>query len=185
MINFGANCTKCDLSMTRRNVVWGEGESDVPLMLVGEAPGAAEDMSGSPFAGAPGKLMRRMLLESGWTSEEVYITNRVKCRPPTNRDPLPGEQDSCAPWLVMEITAIRPKIILFLGRVAGTIAHVGVEKLTEQHRIARAMTFGGHTVLTLVTYHPGYALRNGDQAQDIIRNDLKLVRLLANGLVAQ
>lgn len=109
-------CTKCSLHKTRNNVVFGEGNPDAKLMLVGEAPGREEDIQGKPFVGEAGKLLTKMLKAINLKREDVYIGNILKCRPPHNRDPKPDEIAVCKPYLEKQIELIKPEIILALGR---------------------------------------------------------------------
>ncbi len=111
-------CRKCPLHKTRRNVVFGKGNENAILMLIGEAPGYREDMTGEPFVGAAGELLSKMLKAIHLTREEIYIANVLKCRPPNNRDPKPDEVSACKGYLVRQVELIKPKIILALGRHA-------------------------------------------------------------------
>nr|MBQ4318303.1 uracil-DNA glycosylase [Clostridia bacterium] len=112
------NCTKCPLHETRTNCVFGTGSRTAKLMFVGEAPGEKEDLSGIPFVGAAGQLFDKFLCAVGIEREEVYIANMLKCRPPKNRDPLPGEQDLCIEYLREQVRLISPKLIVCLGRIS-------------------------------------------------------------------
>ena len=111
-------CTKCPLSETRTNVVFGSGDADANLMFVGEAPGAEEDRQGLPFVGRAGGLLTELLEGIGMTREEVWITNVLRCRPPGNRDPQPIEIESCHPYLERQVELIRPRVIATLGNFA-------------------------------------------------------------------
>src|SRR5437588_9162166 len=102
------DCVKCPLSETRTNVVFGMGNADADLMFVGEAPGANEDQQGLPFVGAAGKLLETLLGEIGLSRGDVFIANVLKCRPPGNRDPRPGEIENCSPYLLRQIELIAP-----------------------------------------------------------------------------
>ena len=113
-----AACEKCELHKTRTNCVFGVGNARAKLMFVGEAPGEKEDLSGTPFVGAAGKLLDKYLEAVGIDREEVYIANILKCRPPKNRDPLPEEEDACIGYLREQVKLIRPKIIACLGRIS-------------------------------------------------------------------
>ncbi|MGE5227910.1 MAG: uracil-DNA glycosylase, partial [Planctomycetaceae bacterium] len=109
-----AGCTRCGLAATRTQVVFGVGDPQADLMFIGEAPGFHEDRQGEPFVGAAGQLLTRMLGEIGLAREQVYIANVLKCRPPGNRDPLPGEIEACTPWLVEQVSLIQPRVIVTL-----------------------------------------------------------------------
>jgi len=150
------DCQKCRLAKGRTHFVFGIGSPNAKLMCIGEAPGYEEDQSGEPFVGAAGQLLNRILEAIGFSREEVYIANVVKCRPPGNRDPQPDESAECLPYLRKQIELIQPKLILALGRIAaqnvlGTTAPLS--KLRGRvHRLGE--------IQMLVTYHPAALLRN-------------------------
>lgn len=113
------SCQKCALADTRHNVVFGTGPRNAEVMCIGEGPGENEDLQGQPFVGRGGKLLDDMLeLVDLSRDKNVYIANMVKCRPPQNRDPLNTEQDACIDYLRSQVSLIRPKIIICLGRIA-------------------------------------------------------------------
>ena len=113
------DCTRCKLhAQGRRQVVFGVGNPSADLMFVGEAPGADEDVQGVPFVGRAGQLLTRMIKAMGFTRDEVYIANVVKCRPPGNRNPEPDEIATCEPFLFQQIAAIQPKVVVALGAFA-------------------------------------------------------------------
>jgi len=152
-----AGCTACALCATRQQAVLGVGDVEADWLFVGEGPGAEEDERGEPFVGQAGKLLDAMLaaidLRRG---EKVYIANAVKCRPPGNRTPEPGETAACWPFLARQIELIRPKLVVALGKPAAQTL------LREEVTIARARgtthDFAG--IPLIVTYHPAYLLRN-------------------------
>jgi DNA polymerase len=114
-----STCTKCRLSETRTQVVFGTGAPTARLMFIGEGPGAQEDAQGLPFVGRSGKLLDQLIAEElGMTRAQVYIANVVKCRPPENRDPKPDEIDACRPYLTAQLDLIRPGVVITLGRYA-------------------------------------------------------------------
>ncbi|MBT3406214.1 uracil-DNA glycosylase [Candidatus Woesearchaeota archaeon] len=115
MIEEAKTCTNCELSKTRTNVVIGKGREDAEILLIGEAPGRNEDEQGLPFVGAAGKNLDKFLSVIGLSSEDVYIANILKCRPPENRDPKPDEIKICTPWLIKQIEHIKPRVICTLG----------------------------------------------------------------------
>ncbi|MCX6512868.1 MAG: uracil-DNA glycosylase [Actinobacteria bacterium] len=164
-----ALCTACALSATRSQVVFASGDSSSELVIIGEAPGAAEDLAGLPFVGRSGKLLEKLLLEElGLKREEVYITNLVKCRPPENRNPLPKEIAACKPFLDGQLEAIAPKVLLTLGNFATRSLLQSREGITSLR--GRVFEFSG---LSLVpTIHPAAALRGGEAKVDWIREDL-------------
>src|SRR5713226_7587019 len=111
-------CTKCRLSRTRTQVVWGTGNPNADLMFIGEAPGRDEDLQGKPFVGRAGQLLTDIIKAMKLTRDDVYIANVVKCRPPENRNPEPDELDACRPFIRRQIELIKPKVIVTLGRFA-------------------------------------------------------------------
>jgi uracil-DNA glycosylase len=115
MIEDAKTCTNCELSETRTNVVIGKGRENAEILLIGEAPGRNEDEQGLPFVGTAGKNLDKFLSVIGLSSEDVYIANILKCRPPENRDPKPDEIKICTPWLIKQIEHIKPKVICTLG----------------------------------------------------------------------
>jgi uracil-DNA glycosylase family 4 len=110
------SCTLCSLHTGRTHAVPGEGPPNADIMFIGEGPGFHEDRQGRPFVGAAGKFLEELLASIGMTREQVYIANVIKCRPPGNRDPLPGELSACEPYLERQIQLIKPKVIVTLGR---------------------------------------------------------------------
>jgi DNA polymerase len=158
-------CTACELSATRTRTVFGTGHRAAEWMLVGEAPGVEEDARGEPFVGQAGRLLDNMLAaigltRAGTTPQSVYIANVLKCRPPGNRNPTPGEVASCDPFLKRQIELVNPKLVLVMGRFAaqsllGTDASIASLR-GKVHRIEVA----GRSVAVVVTYHPAYLLRN-------------------------
>ena len=156
-----SGCEACGLCEGRRNTVFGTGPRPAPWMLVGEAPGHHEDLSGEPFVGDAGRLLDQMLLAIGVDRpSEAFIANVMKCRPPANRDPVPEEVARCEPYLLRQVELLRPRLIVVLGRFAAqsllrTDATVG--SLRGRVHAYRA---GGREVPMVVTYHPAYLLRN-------------------------
>jgi DNA polymerase len=150
------NCQKCVLGKTRNKFVFGVGNPNSRAMLIGEAPGADEDIQGEPFVGRAGKLLNDILKAVNLKREEVYIANILKCRPPGNRDPQPIEMETCIPYLHKQIDLINPKIILCLGRVAAN----GLlnKKLSLGDLRNNIYDFNG--IKVMVTYHPAALLRN-------------------------
>ena len=170
-----ASCTACPLAATRNRVVWGENTaSPVPILLVGEAPGRYEDKDGRPFVGQAGKLLNSLLERAGITRDDVAISNRCKCRPPDNRDPTPQERDACLPWLEEEVQTTQPAVIVLLGLSAATWAHpMGKPKMAELRGKLKMLTVGGHQAISIVTYHPAAALRQGEVVERLIVADLR------------
>lgn len=151
------SCTKCPLCESRINVVFGDGVDNADILLIGEAPGANEDLQGMPFIGRSGKLLDSMMQEAGLSREKnIFITNTAKCRPPENRDPKPAETAACREWLDKQIEIIKPKIIVCVGRIsAQKIIDKGF-KVTQQH----GEFIEQNGILYTATYHPAAILRN-------------------------
>jgi len=149
-------CRRCPLCQGRRNVVFGVGNPHARLVFVGEAPGREEDEKGEPFVGEAGRLLDRILFAMGMRRDEVYICNVEKCRPPANRDPSPEEIEACEPYLKRQLAAIRPQVIVALGKFAAQTL------LREETPISRLrgkwQTYEG--IPLMPTYHPAYLLRN-------------------------
>jgi len=151
------NCTKCELYKTRTNFVFGIGNPNAKVMVIGEAPGKDEDESGEPFVGRAGQLLNKMLIAINFPREEVFIANILKSRPPGNRDPKPDEVAACEPYLWKQIEIIKPKMILCVGRVAGN----NLLKLESDSLAAmRGKTFDFMGAKVMVTYHPAALMRN-------------------------
>ena len=168
------NCLKCELGKTRKNFVFGVGDFNASLLLVGEAPGEQEDLSGEPFVGRAGKLLDKMLSAINRSREnDVFICNVLKCRPPDNRDPSKEEISKCEPYLVNQIDLIQPKLIVALGRVAGKTL-LGVDNLLKD---MRNTIHSYHGTNLIVTYHPAALLRNSNWKPDAW-NDFKWIRTL-------
>ena len=150
-------CKECELGNTRNNFVFGTGDPNADLMLVGEAPGEKEDCEGEPFVGRAGKLLDKILRAINKNRKKgVYITNVLKCRPPNNRDPLPSEVSKCEPYLLKQITMIQPKLIVALGRISGKT----LLKKDIPLKNMREMIHNYHGIPLKVTYHPAALLRN-------------------------
>jgi uracil-DNA glycosylase family 4 len=148
-------CRRCKLYPGATQLVFGEGSPHAALMFIGEAPGAEEDRQGRPFVGDAGQLLNRMLNKMGVPREEVYITNVVKSRPPGNRDPEPDEIAACLPFLQQQIRAIRPKVIVTLGRIAAHALLDTKEPLTKM----RGRWQSYDDIRVMPTFHPSYLLR--------------------------
>ena len=170
-----ANCTKCELHSSRTQTVFGTGDKNADLLIIGEAPGRDEDLQGEPFVGRAGQLLNAMLAAIGLDREQVYIANILKCRPPNNRDPLAEEAAACNPWLQQQIALIQPAVILALGRIA---AHNLLN--TEQSLAAlRGKQHSYAGIPLLVSYHPAYLLRKPVEKRKSWQ-DLKRVKSLLN-----
>lgn len=153
-------CRKCGLCETRHNVVFGMGNPTAEIMFIGEGPGQNEDEQGLPFVGRSGKLLDQYLEAVDLSREKnVFIANIVKCRPPQNRDPLPGEWDACLPWLREQFRLIRPKIVVCLGRIAAQRLIRPDFSVTKEH----GQFIEKNGVLFMATLHPAALLRNPKQ----------------------
>lgn len=154
-----ANCTRCELSASRTNTVFGVGSQNADWMIIGEAPGAEEDRRGEPFVGRAGQLLEQMLLAIGQSRETVFIANILKCRPPNNRDPKPSEASACRDYLERQIELVQPKIILAVGKIAAQNL-LGCDDPVGRMR-GRPHELNG--IPMVVTYHPAYLLRSPSQ----------------------
>lgn len=153
-----AACTKCELHKGRIQTVFGVGNVRAEWLIIGEAPGAEEDKQGEPFVGRAGKLLNSMLRAIGLQREQVFIANILKCRPPGNRDPQPGEVACCEAYLKQQIAMIKPKIILAVGRIAAQNL-LKTDTPIGQMR-GRLYEYPGSSIPVVVTYHPAYLLRS-------------------------
>jgi uracil-DNA glycosylase family 4 len=156
-------CTRCKLHRTRHTIVFGTGNSHADLVFVGEGPGHDEDMQGLPFVGRAGKLLNQMIEAMGLQRERVYIANIVKCRPPENRAPQEDEVDACMPFLLRQIAAIGPKVIVCLGSTAAQNL-LGTKKSISHFR---GHWFDLDGAKVIATYHPAYLLRNPNAKLDV------------------
>lgn len=149
-------CQLCPLSEQRQNIVFGVGNPQADLVLVGEAPGREEDEKGFPFVGEAGRLLDRILFAMKLTRQDVYICNVIKCRPPSNRDPQPQEIAACEQFLKLQLAAIKPRLIIALGRFAAQTL------LQTKDPIGRLRGYWSEYqgIPLMPTYHPAYLLRN-------------------------
>lgn len=150
-------CRKCDISKTRTNFVFGEGNSKAELVFVGEAPGYEEDKQGRPFVGRAGQLLTKIIEAIGYRRDEVYICNVLKCRPPENRQPELTEIKNCMPYLIKQLSLLkRKKVICALGRYAAQ----SLLNLDMAMGKMRGQWYDFNGTPLMVTYHPAYLLRN-------------------------
>jgi uracil-DNA glycosylase family 4 len=164
------DCTRCKLSAGRKNLVYGVGNPDAHLVFVGEGPGADEDEQGEPFVGKAGQLLTKMIEAMGYRRQDVYICNVVKCRPPGNRNPEPDEIAACEPFLKKQLGAIRPRVIVALGKFAAQCL------LRDDTPISRLRgNFRSYEGIQLMpTFHPAYLLRDPSKKKEAWE-DLKAV----------
>jgi uracil-DNA glycosylase len=173
----GPDCTRCKLhTLGRSQVVFGVGNPDADLMFVGEAPGADEDIKGEPFVGRAGQLLTKIIEAINLRREDVYIANVIKCRPPQNRNPEPDEVEQCEPFLFRQIDAIKPKVIVALGKFAAQC----LLKTTEPITRIRGREYRYRDAILIPTYHPAYLLRNPSSKREVWE-DMKRVRELLGG----
>ncbi len=155
-------CQDCVLSKGRTKAVPGEGPEHAEILFIGEGPGYNEDQQGRPFVGAAGQLLEQLLTSAGLSRSQVYITNMVKCRPPNNRDPLPGEIAACSKYLDRQITLIQPKVIVTLGRHS-LGKFIPDQTIGKVHGKSRKV--GEYAVCPM--YHPAAALHQASLRKDI------------------
>ncbi len=171
------DCRRCKLYKERNHIVFGEGNEDARLMLIGEAPGHEEDLQGRPFVGAAGHLLDNMLKAINLSRREVYIANIVKCRPPQNRKPERDEIEACKPFLLKQIDIIKPSIICTLGSVATQTLLETKSPITK----LRGHIYDFSGIKLIPTFHPAYLLRNPYQKKGAWE-DLKLIEKIYKGL---
>ena len=168
------DCTRCKLHRGRTKLVFGDGNPDAQLVFVGEGPGRDEDAQGLPFVGRAGKLLNQMIEAMGLQRKDVYICNVVKCRPPENRTPEKDEVEICSPFLLRQLDAIAPKVIVCLGSVAA-------QTLLETNRgishfRGEWLEFRGRKLMA--TYHPAYLLRNPSAKGEVWKDLQKVMAVL-------
>ena len=165
------DCTRCVLhKQGRKQIVFGVGDPNADLMFIGEAPGADEDIQGEPFVGRAGQLLNNMIKAMGIQREDVYIANIIKCRPPNNRTPERDECETCSPFLMRQIAAIKPKVIVALGAVAAKTLLAINAPMSE----FRGRWFDFRGTKLAVTYHPAFLLRDPRQKKEAWK-DLQMV----------
>lgn len=164
-------CSECGLCRTRNSIVFGEGNTKADIMFVGEGPGADEDRLGRPFVGRAGQLLEKGINALGWTRDDVYICNVVKCRPPNNRVPETGESSACIHWLRNQTALIRPRIIVCLGSTAAKAIISGDFRIT----CGRGKWVDKNGFLIMPTFHPAALFR--DETKKVpFWHDLKEVK---------
>ncbi len=176
------NCKRCELWKTKTNYVPGEGNPKAKIVFVGEAPGREEDKQGRPFVGNAGKYLTEVMQKFGLKREDVYITNVLKCRPPNNRDPKPEEVEACKPFLIKQLEAIKPDVIVCLGRhSAGVIFDLFGLKFPGISRVrGKIFEVGkwGKNVKIIAIYHPAAVLYRPQLKEDFENDFKKIVELL-------
>ena len=174
------DCQRCKLAGGRKTIVFGQGNPRARLMFVGEAPGADEDIQGEPFVGRAGQLLTKIIEAIGMKREDVYIANVIKCRPPGNRNPEPDEVDRCEPFLFQQIDAIKPKVIVALGKFAAQ----SLLRTTDPITRIRGREYKYRNAILMPTYHPAYLLRNPSSKREVWE-DMKRVRELLGGAASR
>lgn len=167
-------CTRCKLHQGRSNIVFGQGSPEAQLVFVGEAPGYEEDKQGLAFVGKAGELLTKMISAMGYTRDEVFICNIVKCRPPKNRDPQPDEVTACEPFLKAQLAVLQPVAIVALGKYAAqTLLQVStpISRMRGQWREYQGIAL-------MPTFHPAYLLRNPSGKKDVWQDLQEVMRLL-------
>jgi len=162
-----AACPDCELSRNRTHAVPGEGPADAEIVFIGEAPGYYEDQQARPFVGPAGQFLDQLLASIGMRRQDVYICNVIKCRPPQNRDPLPGEIQACHKWLERQLEIIKPKVIATLGRYSLAKYFPG-QSISRIHGQERRVG----DLLVVPMYHPAAALHQASLRR-IIEEDFK------------
>ncbi len=168
------NCSQCPLCQQRSHIVFGAGNPQARVVLVGEAPGREEDLQGIPFVGEAGKLLEKILLAMNLSREAVYICNVIKCHPPGNRDPHPDEISACEPFLKQQLAIIEPEIIIALGRFATQT----LLKTTDPIGRLRGQWHEYAGIALMPTFHPAYLLRNPAEKRPVWEDMKQVVRRL-------
>jgi uracil-DNA glycosylase len=173
------DCRRCPLHQTRTNVVFGSGDADADLMFVGEAPGRHEDEQGLPFVGQAGKLLEKLLGEIGLTRGDVFIANVLKCRPPGNRDPQPGEIEQCSDYLHRQVELIEPRVICTLGNFSTKLLRADNTGISRLHGQEEVRVIGPRAVRLYPLYHPAAALYTPSTLETLRADFHRLPDLLA------
>lgn len=192
------DCKRCKLCKQRTNIVFGVGNPNAELMFIGEGPGADEDAQGEPFVGRAGQLLNKIIIAMGLKRSDVYIGNILKCRPPNNRNPEPDEMEACMPFILKQIAAIKPKVIVCLGAIAAkallkteapiskirgklldwpseTTSETGFLITTsEKDEIIKDI----QPLKVVPTYHPAFLLRNPNMKRPVWEDMQKVMELL-------
>lgn len=173
----GPQCGRCKLhTLGRKQVVFGVGNPSADLMFVGEAPGADEDEQGEPFVGRAGQLLTKIIEAIGLRRDQVYIANLIKCRPPGNRNPEPDEVEQCEPFLLRQVDAIKPRVIVALGKFSAQALLKTGDPITR----LRGRVFNYRGASLIPTFHPAYLLRNPSAKRDVW-DDMKKARAILQG----
>jgi uracil-DNA glycosylase family 4 len=174
-------CVRCPLHETRTTVVFGAGNANADLMFVGEAPGANEDKQGLPFVGQAGKLLDKLLAEIGLERKDVFVCNVIKCRPPGNRDPHPGEIESCQEYLWRQVELIEPTVICTLGNFSTKLLRGDTTGISRLHGTPEVRVVGARAVRLYPLFHPAAALYTPRMLETLRADFQRLPEVLALG----
>ena len=173
------HCKICDLNTTRKNPVFGEGNPETNIMIIGEAPGKEEDESGTPFIGRAGKLLDEILFYLKLDRNQIFITNTIKCRPPENRNPTAEEISACKDYLKNQITQIKPKLLILLGKVAAN--SILQEDISMSDMRRKIFDKNEYDLPIFVLYHPAFILRSPSQKKNLWEDIKFLENYIQNG----
>ena len=169
------DCGRCALGATRTNLVFGVGNPRARVVFVGEAPGRDEDLKGEPFVGEAGQLLTKIIQAMGFARDDVYICNVLKCRPPNNRNPQPDEIEQCEPFLLRQVRAVGPEVIVCLG----TFATHTLLKTREPISKLRGQFHDYHGIPLMPTFHPAFLLRNPGMKREVWSDVQQVMKRLA------
>jgi DNA polymerase len=167
-------CDRCPLDRTRTRLVFGIGNPHARIVFVGEAPGRDEDLQGEPFVGEAGKLLTRIIQAMGFERSEVYICNVLKCRPPVNRDPLPIEVEACSPFMLRQIKAVKPEVVVALGKFAAQTLLQTKEIISR----LRGRFHDYHGIPLMPTFHPSALLRDPAKKREVWEDMQQVMKML-------
>ena len=167
-------CVRCELGRTRTRLVFGVGNPSARIVFVGEAPGRDEDLQGEPFVGEAGQLLTRIIQAMGLGRDDVYICNVLKCRPPQNRNPLPPEIEQCQPFLLRQLKAVNPEVVVALGTFAAQTLLASKEPISK----LRGRFHEYHGIPMMPTFHPAFLLRNAEKKRDVWADMKEVMKLL-------
>lgn len=167
-------CVRCELGHSRNRLVFGVGNPAARIVFVGEAPGRDEDLQGEPFVGEAGQLLTKIIQAMGFGRDDVYICNVLKCRPSNNRNPLPPEIEQCQPFLLRQLKAINPEVIVALGTFAAQTLLVTKEPISK----LRGSFYDYHGIPMMPTFHPAFLLRNAEKKREVWADMKEVMKLL-------
>ena len=167
-------CRRCILCETRNRIVFGAGSQNARVLFIGEAPGRDEDLQGEPFVGEAGQLLAKMIKAMGYERQEVYICNLLKCRPPENRNPAPVEISHCSPFLLRQVKAIAPAVIVALGSFAAQTLLQSKEPISR----LRGRFYDFHSIPLMPTFHPAFLLRSPEKKREVWADLQQVMKLL-------